>query len=308
VKQKIFFFIFALIAALAVIRPNVARAETAPMWFCAGVEPWIIPDGGALPDEAPCGPDTGMYLVDKQDGQTQHFDWDSAKAMMDETEGTFWYQPYEQNVPAFFCQASDPWTIPLNALLPEWPVCPDGSGEYVMDINGNIERTADWSQARDMLWGNEATIFFERVEQFPPDGFCDGGVPWEVPGNNLLPEGNVCDENSGEYVIDVQGDMQRTTFWDSARFTMGDNAGTFWFEKSVPSTPSDPPDGFCQGGVPWQVPVNSILPDFEVCDSGSGTYVVEVGESQDRTMSWFEARDIMGTQEGTFWFEPVGDP
>lgn len=304
-KNKIFFFIFTLLVSIAALRPASARAEDAPLWFCKGIEGWQIDAMTQFQDELPCGDNTGNYVIDTQDGTFIYYDWSGAKSGVGENSATIWFQPYEPNVPQFFCGGFDAWTVPLNANLPDWPVCGEGSGEYVLDVTGGVVRTPDWGQAREYLWGKEGTLYFERMEQPVADGFCEGGVPWQIPGNSLLPEFPVCEENSGTYFVDNENGLSETQSWDSARFMIGDNGGTFWYEKSIPMVSVSAPDGFCSGGIPWQIEMNNILPDGDVCDFGSGLYVVDKAGSLERTDSWFSAKSSMDQSEGTLWFEPT---
>lgn len=126
-----------------------------------------------------------------------------------------------------------------------------------------------------------------------PDGWCIGGVPWQVAEGEQL---NDPDCGLGHIVVDVDGLQTLHESFDEAIAELA-GIGTLWFEPAL-----EAPSGFCQGGVPWPVPSDALLNDPS-CDLGHT--IVDVEGVQTPYESFNEAVIALSGREGTLWFEPA---
>lgn len=137
--------------------------------------------------------------------------------------------------PPNFCQGSIPWQVGPQPELPEADPCAGHPGTWAVDVQGDVQRFSSWAQAReDMItrgWAQGGTFWYEPGTPAghslflplmlsplaPPLGFCQGGVPWQVAPHTLLPENSPCPASTGQFAVDVQGDVQRFNTWAEAR-------------------------------------------------------------------------------------------
>ncbi|GEM_PF-6408266 len=208
--------IFSLIALVAIVVGLIATATPAVLaqsGFCNGSEPLIFDHTVLDENTPPCGDGTYVLVAPWADGGPYNptykvsGDWATHVRFLKSnglTNGSFWFQP-GVSAPAQPTPAVYPTVIPgaqptavanppsvgqfnctvgasnlVAGLAVATPPCPPNSVIYALDVENNVTRYTDWTQAENFRAGRVGTYWIEAW----PQSEAPTAAPTETPGFN----------------------------------------------------------------------------------------------------------------------------
>lgn len=331
ITRRLLLVAFSLgLLAIGLYSALFAHAAAAPVQpptnFCYGGNPWVVAAGAELPETA-CPDGSGKYILTIGTAREEYLTWNALRGALGGRAVTLWFEQVRQQMPTGFCNGNVAWPLPWNALMPPMG-CAEGSGKYILTFGENgREEYQTWLQVLIAVGGREVTLWFERTSATMPEGFCRGGIAWEIAQNAVLPD-SACGAGLGKYIATFDNVREEFDSWQKVRDGLRGRATTLWFELTggdvlLPFRAYLPaivrrdavgrqgilvPANFCNGGVPIAMTVHHVLPERAIC-TVPGTYVfVPTTGDRIRERDWATLRRLRGSLEGSLWFEKDPEP